>query len=240
MPCATKNMQKIVGIAGLLVCILQSDEPFSFNEKTSMLLEKIVGSNAALVNSLKRIEQKLDSLILGDIEAARNSFTIASSVDLTEAEKVAEIVYARRQLIKGYERCGSIESLCFLKAQLASEAAVCFYLENKNNLATDWFVKAKKQYILFNTEIKEKNVAVLETSVKVFKSKWKYAGLVLALFPPAYPILLTAGAADLANDFVGPLAQMKLETVEEYNKDLREKKSIARLEIDDIDQMKLT
>jgi hypothetical protein len=225
-------MPAIAGALGILVCLAAEQVGFNIDERYSILIEKLLKSKKEIKVALKKIDQKLDAIILGDLDSAEISIGKIRSSDLSQEQKQDELTYAIRKLEEGYSRLGYLPESVGLCAQIASFIASCYFINNQKKLAKEWLVRAKndcnsiiqspqKPISIFEEKAKEVNDKIYDMMYEHQSSEigWKgkleeqvvqWAGLALA-FPTLPAVILS----------------ISTENKEAFNKQLDENKKEA-------------
>jgi hypothetical protein len=137
-----------VAVCGLISAIVSEKFGIPFDEKYVMLLDEVTKSSKHLTDSLRRIEEKLDAIIIGDINAGHIALGNVISNEFSTDERLVQVSRARDFFEQGYARLQRVSEFSLTKPEIASYIALCYFLLGKTSKSVEWFKNAHEDYEL--------------------------------------------------------------------------------------------
>lgn len=163
-------MPPIVEALAILACIVADGLGCPIDSRYFELLGKLLESIDEIKQDLPTVEQKLDAIIIGDINAARLFLEKVVSPDFDVEEKRVAIEQAIHQLEVGYARLSNLPGLYKSRGEVAAHIGCCYQMLDKKVRARKWFNRSKDESKRI-IAIPEKELSVNEHRAQKF---WDY------------------------------------------------------------------
>lgn len=151
------NAKRWTKIADLTADLAANKEGLCFSVEASMMLEELVALSTDSIEVLRQLEKKIDAIIIADFSVAGEYLRSAMSDDFDYTEKRNLLDKAASFFTTSYYRLSNIEE-GIQSASAANAAAYCagiYSIEGKNKLAYDWYLRARKEFLITGDAIQK-------------------------------------------------------------------------------------
>lgn len=136
------------------MAVISQQVGLPFNEATSMLLEELVALATETGVALQSIEQKLDSIILGDYLAASDYLKQALDMKLSEGQRVYASKRSLDLFLRSHHRMANA-GMHMESATSAGFCAVLYCIERNHDEAYACFLRSRQGFLLAASSMKK-------------------------------------------------------------------------------------
>ncbi len=199
----------IVKVGGLLLGFVTKSVGVPFSGNLSMLVEELTKSSAEMKEALQRIEQLSKGQVLGWANAAKVAMENASSIHLSNEEKLAEIKRAKELFEKCYGDLLEIEFLSGFRGEISFYIAVCNAALGINDRRDFWLKTSVQEFLAFGNSNAEKDLQIKGSKEGLFATlSYSLGGIALVTVGstgigllPLFVIVATSQATGIAAFF---------------------------------------